>query len=98
MLPLQQLEEKEECSNQSKPGAKVIANLWRQKQVCEMVCNRACHNLPGHGSWLGALLLGEKKKKKKGVFWQVCVTGNAIFIQHMESRWTRDNRNPGSLI
>lgn len=97
MLPLQQLEEKEECSNQSKPGGKVIANLWRQKQVCEMVCNRACHNLPGHGSWLGALLLGEKKKKI-GVFWQVCVTGSAIFIQHIDSRWMHDNCNPGSLI
>lgn len=85
MLPLQQLEEKEECSNQSKPGGKVIANFWRQKQVCE-----------GHGSWLGALLLG--KKKKLGVSWSVCVTGSAIFIQHIDSRWMHDNCNPGFLI
>ena len=84
MLPLQQLEEKEECSNQSKPGAKVIANLWRQKQVCEMVCNRARHNLPGHGSWLGALLLGEKKKKKRSFLASLCHRKCNIYSAHGE--------------
>ena len=88
MLPLQQLEEKEECSNQSKPGAKVIANLWRQKQVCEMVCNRACHNLPGHGSWLGALLLGEKKKKKKEFFGKFV----SQEMQYLFSTWRAGGR------
>lgn len=49
-------------SNHSEPGGKVIANLWREKQVCEMVWNKACPILPGYNSWLGTLMIEENSE------------------------------------